>query len=117
MHNGVEVRSKAEDQFVATSVTTNPETIARQFAVAIRDNPAVEQLWLVSDPDSMELIAVTSDADAETERRIYGVFGDLIAQHPTAAVFPRLLNPRFFVEGTDMQSLLPRRARQIPLRD
>lgn len=100
---------------MATNVKVSPDIIARDFAAAIRDDPAVEQLWLVADPDSMQLIAITSDVDAETERRIFGVFGDLIARYPTAGLFPRLLNPRFFVEGTDMVSLLPQRARQIPL--
>jgi hypothetical protein len=102
---------------MATNVKASPETIAREFAAVIRDEPVVEQLWLVSDPDSLELIAITRDADAETERRIFEVFGDLIARHPTAGLFPRVLNPRFFKEGTDMVSLLPQRARQIPLCD
>lgn len=117
MHNGIEVRSTSKEHFVATSVTTSADAIAREFAAAIRDQPAVEQLWLVSDPSCLQLIAITSDVDAETERRIYGMFGDLIARHPTAGLFPGLLNPRFFVEGTDMVSLLPRRARQVWQRD
>ena len=40
---------------MATDVTTSLEAIARQFADAIRDEPAVEQLWLVSDPDGAEV--------------------------------------------------------------
>ena len=114
VHNGAAVGLLKEHR-MATNVKTNAEAIAHQFAGAIRDEPAVEQLWLVEDSDSVQLIAITSDVDAETERRIFEVFGELITQYPTAGLFPRVLNPRFFIEGTEMVSLLPRRARQIPL--
>ncbi len=100
---------------MATNVKASPDTIAREFADAIRADPAVEQLWLVEDSDGIQLSAITGDVDGETELRIFGVFSDLIRQHPTAGIFPRVLNPRFFVEGKTMVSLLPQRARQIPL--
>lgn len=78
---------------MATDVVTSPEAIARQFADAIRDEPAVEQLWLVSDPDGMELIAITSDVDAETERRIFGLFGDLNRAAPESWSLPTFAQP------------------------
>ncbi|HEX5164484.1 MAG TPA: hypothetical protein VFV93_03740 [Thermomicrobiales bacterium] len=102
---------------MATDVTTNSQVIAREFAAAIRDEPAVEQLWLVEDPGCLQLIAITSDLDDATELRIDEAFGDLMRRHPAAGIFSRIFSPSLFEEGTDMVSLVPQRARQIPLCD
>jgi hypothetical protein len=116
MHNGVVVRSTNQEQRMSTNVTTSPDTIARQFADAIRHDPAVEQLWLSSNDDAIELWVITGPVDGEDERGIYESAVQLMEQHPGAYIRPLVLNPRFFVDDTNLESVVRTGARQITLR-
>jgi len=116
MHNCVAVYSMLKGHFMATNVKTSPDTIARQFADAIRDVPAVEQLWLFMNRDALELWVITGPVGGEEERGIYEVAVKLMQQYPDAYIRPYVLNPRFFVEGTDMASVVRSGARRIELR-
>jgi hypothetical protein len=116
VHNDVERRPTPEEQFMATNVATSPDTIARQFADAIRENPTVEQLWLFTNNDAIELWVITGPIGGEDEQRIYEEAVILKERHPSVHIRPLVLNPCFFVEGTNLESVVRAGARRIELR-
>lgn len=101
---------------MATNVTTSPDTIARQFADAISDNLAVEQLWLSTNVDAIELWVITGPIGGDDEQRIYEAAVNLKERRPSVHIRPLVLNPCFFVEGTDLESVVRVGARRIELR-
>jgi hypothetical protein len=101
---------------VATNVTTSPQAIAREFAAAIRGNPAVEQLWMRPGEDVIELWVITTPIGGDDELSIYEEAANLKRQYSDVYIRPLVLNPRFFSEGTDLESIVRSGAQRIKLR-
>ena len=101
---------------MTADVTTSPETIARQFAAAIRHEPGVERLWLHSQREYLELWLMTAPVDIDAERRLFEQWAELVASHPQANVRLHVLNPSFIDDGVNLTDYVPASAVPIALR-
>lgn len=102
---------------MVANVSTDAQSIAREFARLIRDEPTVTQLWLAYRQEDLELLVMTDGAGVEDELRIADAFGELIDRHPEVNIIPRMLDPHCVVSKAALAAAIPKRASQVPLRD
>ena len=53
---------------MALTTQTYAEKLGRALAKAVRDEPEVEEVWVSTRPDGVDLWLVTQAIDADTER-------------------------------------------------
>lgn len=115
MHNGLLLHPANEEGRMATTVTTSPDVIAREFADAIRDETGVDQLWLRPYDDRLELRLILKDVDHGTELRLAEKVASFICRNPNARLLPILMHPADFIPGSTVADLVPSGARQVAL--
>ena len=62
----------------------------------IRDEEAVEELWVSTDDEAVHLWLVVRAIEPDVERRLYGVEDVLYGRFPEAAFQVHVLNPRYY---------------------
>jgi len=102
---------------MTTNVATSPDTIAREFADALRNESGIDQLWVRPYYDRLELWVILKPVEDDTERRVAEAFMSLVERYPIASLRPRFLHPLDFIPGIDLAAEVPSGARQIALHD
>ena len=95
----------------------NAKTVGCKYAELIRGLPGVRELWARPVRDHIDLYLIVDGIDADAERRLYGLSGDLYELFPNLRFQLFVRNPLNFVEGTDLRASIPKGAQQIPLGD
>jgi anti-sigma-K factor RskA len=102
---------------MVAKASVDAQSIAREFAGSIRDEPVVRTLWLAHHCDVVELFVVTDESDMDVELRIADAFGELIERHPGTDLQLWMLDPRHFASDAAFRAAVPKRAAEVPLRD
>jgi hypothetical protein len=92
----------------------DPRAVAREFAARARNDPAVEQLWLFSYRNVVQLWILTAGLPAQEERRLYGLLDGMYARFPEADLRLHLVSPRYF-DPLELDLILPPGAEEIAL--
>jgi hypothetical protein len=103
----------AEDG-VALTTQTYAEQLGRVLAEAARGEPVVEELWVSTRPDGVDLWLVTQRIDPGVEHELHGLADVLYERFDGADFLVYVVNPCHF--GGDVHQVLPRHAVQIPMR-
>jgi hypothetical protein len=102
---------------VATNVGVDAHAIARQFAAAIRHEPAAKRLWVAPHRDYVELWLLTSPIALEMERPFFEVWRELTGEHAGANIRLHVLNPSLYADGVALEAYVPPAAEPVSLRD
>jgi len=88
--------------------------LATALGSAIRDEEAVEELWVSTDDEAVHLWLVVRAIEPDVERRLYGVEDVLYGRFPEAAFQVHVLNPRYY--AGDVHTAVPGGAVKISFR-
>lgn len=88
--------------------------LAAALAEVVRHEPSVLRMWVSSHRGVASLWLLTPPIEAEEERHLYGLSGDLQDRFPYALFHLHLLNPVYY-EWFDLDMLLPQGAEEIAL--
>jgi len=103
----------SEGFMMVTRTSVDIEAIARRFDVAMHGVAGVRELWVLQSDDTLELWLLTDDIVPDDERRLYQIGVDLMVEHPGMDF--HILNPRFFVPGTNLSAFIPANAELFSL--
>lgn len=89
--------------------------LAAALAEMVRHEPSVLRMWVSSHRGVVSFWLLTPEIEAEEERHLYGLSGDLQDRFPDAFFHVHLINPRYY-EWFDLDMLLPQGAEEFALR-
>lgn len=92
-------------------------TVGCTFAEMLRGEMGVRELWVNTLRDRVDLYLIVDAIDADAERHLYDLSGELYDVFPELRFQLFVHNPRFFLAGTDLRTQMPRGSRQVPLGD
>jgi len=96
-----------------TRTSIDIEAIARRFDMAAHGVAGIRELWALQSDRALELWLLTEDIEPDNERRMFQVGVDVMAEHPGVDIDFHVLNPRFYVPGTDLPAMIPADAERI----
>ncbi|MFN8634145.1 MAG: hypothetical protein U0893_09835 [Chloroflexota bacterium] len=99
---------------MALTTQTYAEQLGRMLAEAARDESVVEEIWVSTRADGVDLWLLSQVIDASKERALHGFIDVLYARFKRSDFYVYVLNPRYF--RGDPRSALPPHAVQIPFR-
>lgn len=98
---------------MALTTQTYAEQLGRVLAEAARREPGVEELWVSTRPDGVDLWLLTQPVDLSVEHELHGLADVLYERFDGADFLVYVVNPRHF--SGDVHQVLPRHAVQITL--
>jgi hypothetical protein len=96
---------------MALTTRTRAQQLGHAYAEVARDEPAVEEVWVSTQNDSVQLWLITRPIDRIVERRLHGLAAVLHERYGRYEFDLHILNPNHF--RGDVHESLPAQAEQI----